>query len=349
MSSPPSSARVRGRPPRSRRRRRRPRGGRAPGHRAARRAPGRLLASLGPASAEHEVGAELGERLRELQPEPARTAGDQGDLAGEVEQGADVHGRLGSPAMNRLEGRVALVTGAGGRHRARDRAAAGRRRRGGRGQRPRGRRRGLGGGRDRLGRRQRDRRAGLGRRSGCRCGDRRRRGGRLRNARHPRQQRRAHPRRSAPSYDRRRVGPRRGRGAPGHLQPVPGRGAAVPPEGRRASPQDREHRVGCGRLRLRGYDELLGRQGGRDRVDAGARTRVGSPPGQRERDRAGADREHADHGGKAVRPDGRGSRRRSRSAGPACPRTSRRRRTSSPGPTRTTSRARSSSCTAGSS
>ena len=58
---------------------------------------GCLLAPLCPAAAEHEVGAELGERLRELQPEPARAAGDQGDLAGEVEQGADVHGRLGSP------------------------------------------------------------------------------------------------------------------------------------------------------------------------------------------------------------------------------------------------------------
>ena len=52
---------------------------------------GRLLAALGVARAHDEVGAELGERVRDLPAEPAAAAGDDGDLPLQVEELLDAH------------------------------------------------------------------------------------------------------------------------------------------------------------------------------------------------------------------------------------------------------------------
>ena len=60
-----------------------------------------------------------------------------------------------------------------------------------------------------------------------------------------------------------------------------------------AQPQGRQHLVDQRHLRRRVQRELLGREGGRDRPDEGARPRVGAASDQRQRGRAGLRRDAA--------------------------------------------------------
>ena len=86
------------------------------------------------------------------------------------------------------------------------------------------------------------------------------------------------------------------------------RGHARGPAGNAGAPRrvDRQHRVGGGPRRLAGVGDVLGREGGRDRVHEGDRAGERALQGALQRDRARADRDAA--------PDGRARAPRASSA-----------------------------------
>ena len=183
--------------------------------------------------------------------------------------------------MGVLDGKVAIVTGAGRGNRARDRAPVRPRRRQGRGQRPRRRdrrhrrvaRRRRGGGRDPWRRRRGGRELRQRRHHRRRQGHLRHRDPELRRLRHPGQQRR-HPARPHHLQDGRgRLGRRHRRPPQGPLQLL----AAVRPVHPRHQPPELPHHlllVGVGPLRQLRPVQLRRGQGRHRRLHARARARA---------------------------------------------------------------------------
>ena len=82
----------------------------------------------------------------------------------------------------------------------------------------------------------------------------------------------------------------------GDVLHVPGGRAAAQAAGARASPQGRQHRVGCRRLRVRRTVNYSAAKAGVIGLTKALAREWAAPARERERDRAGADRQHAHHG-----------------------------------------------------